>query len=153
MQLLQNLKTVFGDITQIPADTIINAANTTLKHGGGVAKVIVSAGGKIIQEESDKIGFCPIGKAVATSAGRLPAKFVIHVPTIDYEKNYRASFEDIAAGFRAALFLARGKKLEKVTTPLLGAGVVGLDPQKVEETLSNVTCEFPDLEVFLVVRK
>ena len=147
------MKKVLSDITSVTADAIINAANTTLKHGGGVAHAISVAGGPAIQKESDRIGYCPIGQAVATSAGKLPAKFILHIPTIDYAKNYRASYEDIASGFRFALSLAREKKLKKVTTPLLGAGVVGLNPQRVEEVLSEVSAEFPDLEVILVVRR
>jgi len=147
------LKKVLSDITSVTADAIINAANTTLKHGGGVAHAISVAGGPAIQKGSDRIGYCPIGQAVATSAGKLPAKFILHIPTIDYAKNYRASYEDIANGFRFALSLAREKKLKKVTTPLLGAGVVGLNPTKVEETLEKISSEFHDLEITLVIQK
>ena len=89
------MKLILGDITQITTDALVNAANTQLQHGGGVAAAIARAGGEIIQKESDQIGWCDIGKAVVTGAGRLPAKCLIHVPTIDYTTGKKASLEDI----------------------------------------------------------
>jgi len=74
----KTLTVVLGDITEEEVDAIVNAANSYLKHGGGVAGAIVRKGGKVIQEESDKIGYCPVGSAVYTSAGNLKAKYVIH---------------------------------------------------------------------------
>ncbi|HDH53815.1 MAG TPA: macro domain-containing protein, partial [Nitrospirae bacterium] len=72
------LRLVKGDITERDVDVIVNAANSHLKHGGGVAGAIVRKGGAIIQEESDRIGFVPVGSAAMTTAGRLPCKAVIH---------------------------------------------------------------------------
>jgi O-acetyl-ADP-ribose deacetylase (regulator of RNase III) len=72
------LRLVKGDITERDVDVIVNAANSYLKHGGGVAAAIVRKGGAIIQEESDEIGFVPVGSAVITGAGKLPCKAVIH---------------------------------------------------------------------------
>jgi len=69
---------VKGDITELEVDVIVNAANSSLKMGGGVAGAILRKGGRVIQEECDKIGYCPVGGAVITSAGRLKAKYVIH---------------------------------------------------------------------------
>jgi O-acetyl-ADP-ribose deacetylase (regulator of RNase III) len=69
---------VKGDITDLEVDVIVNAANSSLKMGGGVAGAILRRGGRVIQEECDKIGYCPVGGAVITSAGRLKAKYVIH---------------------------------------------------------------------------
>jgi O-acetyl-ADP-ribose deacetylase (regulator of RNase III) len=67
-----------GDITRLAVDAIVNAANSHLQHGGGVAGAIARAGGPVIQRESDRIGFVPVGGAAVTSAGALPARWVIH---------------------------------------------------------------------------
>ena len=76
------IKLVNGDITDRHVDAIVNAANSYLKHGGGVAAAIVRKGETIIQEESDNIiaktGIVPVGSAVITTAGKLPCKAVIH---------------------------------------------------------------------------
>ena len=74
----KRLRLVQGDLTERDVDAIVNAANSHLQHGGGVAGAIVKKGGQIIQDESDKIGVTPVGTAVLTTGGKLPAKFVIH---------------------------------------------------------------------------
>ena len=71
-----------ADITKLEVDAIANAANTDLKHGGGVAGAIVRAGGRIVQEESDELAPVGLGEAVATSAGEMPASWVIHAATM-----------------------------------------------------------------------
>jgi O-acetyl-ADP-ribose deacetylase len=71
-----------ADITTLDVDAIANAANTALKHGGGVAGAIVRAGGRIVQEESDELAPVGLGEAVATSAGEMPASWVIHAATM-----------------------------------------------------------------------
>jgi O-acetyl-ADP-ribose deacetylase (regulator of RNase III) len=70
------------DITKLAVDAITNAANTDLRHGGGVAGAIVRAGGRVIQEESDELAPIGLGEAVATTAGEMPAKWVIHAATM-----------------------------------------------------------------------
>src|SRR5690348_16571861 len=67
-----------GDITKVQAEAIVNAANSALAGGGGVDGAIHRAAGPGLMEEGRKIGGCPTGSAVATSAGRLPASFVFH---------------------------------------------------------------------------
>jgi len=71
-----------ADITKLEVDAIANAANTDLRHGGGVAGAIVRAGGRSIQDESDRIAPVGLGEAVATRAGDLPARWVIHAATM-----------------------------------------------------------------------
>jgi O-acetyl-ADP-ribose deacetylase len=71
-----------ADITKLEVDAIANAANTSLKHGGGVAGAMVRAGGRIVQEESDELAPIELGAAVATSAGAMPARWVIHAATM-----------------------------------------------------------------------
>src|SRR5574337_2117779 len=72
------LRLVSADITERDVDAIVNAANSRLQHGGGVAGAIVRKGGRIIQEESDKIGYVPVGGAAITTGGKLQARYVIH---------------------------------------------------------------------------
>src|SRR2546427_3318769 len=67
-----------GDIVKVPVDAIVNAANSGLAGGGGVDGAIHRAGGPRIMDECRKIGGCPTGSAVATAAGRLPARYVFH---------------------------------------------------------------------------
>jgi O-acetyl-ADP-ribose deacetylase len=71
-----------ADITKLDVDAIANAANTDLKHGGGVAGAIVRAGGQVIQDESDELAPIGLGEAVATSGGEMPATWVIHASTM-----------------------------------------------------------------------
>jgi O-acetyl-ADP-ribose deacetylase (regulator of RNase III) len=71
-----------ADITKLEVDAISNAANTDLRHGGGVAGAIVRAGGRSIQDESDQVAPIEIGEAVATGGGELPARWVIHAATM-----------------------------------------------------------------------
>src|SRR5512137_336043 len=72
------IRLVSGDLTERDVDAIVNAANSRLQHGGGVAGAIVRKGGQVIQDESDMIGFVPVGSAAITSAGRLKARRIIH---------------------------------------------------------------------------
>ena len=71
-----------ADITTLDVDAIANAANTELRHGGGVAGAIVRAGGRSIQEESAAKAPIELGEAAATGAGDLPARWVIHAATM-----------------------------------------------------------------------
>ena len=72
-----------ADITKLDVDAIANAANTELRHGGGVAGAIVRAGGRVIQDESDDAAPLELGDAVETSAGELRSKWVIHAATME----------------------------------------------------------------------
>src|SRR4249920_4006140 len=67
-----------GNIVEVKVDAIVNAANSGLRGGGGVDGAIHRTGGPSIMEECRKIGGCPTGSAVTTTAGKLPAKYVFH---------------------------------------------------------------------------
>jgi O-acetyl-ADP-ribose deacetylase (regulator of RNase III) len=136
----------YGPVTELEADAVVNAANTQLRHGGGVAAAIVRSGGHVIQEESDRIGWCDIGAAVATTAGRLNARYVIHVPTIDYKHGRRASIDDIYQGTRSALELCQKLGLKSVAFPLLGAGIVGVPAREVAQAMARAMAEFPAID-------
>ena len=72
-----------ADVTRLEVDAIANAANTQLRHGGGVAGAIVRAGGASVQEESLRKAPIGLGEAVETGAGTLPARWVIHAATME----------------------------------------------------------------------
>jgi O-acetyl-ADP-ribose deacetylase len=72
-----------ADITKLEVDAIANAANTQLAHGGGVAGAIVQAGGRVVQEESNAKAPIGLGEAVDTTAGEMPARWVIHAATME----------------------------------------------------------------------
>jgi O-acetyl-ADP-ribose deacetylase len=72
-----------ADITELEVDAIANAANTQLKHGGGVAAAISRAGGPEVQAESDRAAPIGLGEAVETTAGEMPSRWVIHAATME----------------------------------------------------------------------
>ncbi len=117
------VKVVMGDITSETTDAIVNAANSHLKHGGGVAGAIVRKGGRVIQEESDRIGYCPVGGAVYTSAGSLPAKYVIHAVGPRWGEGNEE--EKLRSAVRSALKVATQLKLESVALPAISTGIFG----------------------------
>ncbi|MEW6570724.1 MAG: macro domain-containing protein [Nitrospirota bacterium] len=119
----KTLRLVQGDITERDVDAIVNAANSRLQHGGGVAGAIVRKGGQIIQDESDKIGFVPVGHAAVTTAGKLPAKFVIHAvgPRMG-EGDEEAKLESAVSN---SLLLASEKGLKSISMPAISSGIFG----------------------------
>ena len=76
------IEVIEGDITKLEVDAIANAANTQLRHGGGVAGAISRAGGPEVQAESDERAPIELGAAVATTAGEMPSRWVIHAATM-----------------------------------------------------------------------
>jgi O-acetyl-ADP-ribose deacetylase len=78
-----SVEVVETDITTLEVDAIANAANTRLKHGGGVAGAISRAGGPAVQRESDSLAPIALGEAVETTAGELPCRWVIHAATME----------------------------------------------------------------------
>jgi O-acetyl-ADP-ribose deacetylase (regulator of RNase III) len=77
------LEVIAADVTKLQVDAIANAANTQLRHGGGVAGAISRAGGPEVQRESDEKAPIGLGDAVETTAGDMPARWVIHAATMN----------------------------------------------------------------------
>lgn len=113
-----------GNIVEVQADAIVNAANEGLRGGGGVDGAIHRAGGPGIMEECRKIGGCPTGSAVATTAGRLPAKYVFHAvgPIYDYHQDAERL---LASAYQSCLDLAEQYQLKSIAFPSLSTGVYG----------------------------
>ena len=93
-----------GDITDIEADAIVNAANNQLQLGGGVAGAVRRKGGPSIQEECDRIGPIPLGEAAVTGAGWLKAKYVIHAASMSLGQS--TSEENLVASTKNSLLRA-----------------------------------------------
>jgi O-acetyl-ADP-ribose deacetylase (regulator of RNase III) len=132
MYLLSNgsqLEVQQGDITRIPVDAIVNAANSALAGGGGVDGSIHRAGGPPILAELDVIrktqGGCPTGSAVATSAGLLPAKWVFHAVGPVWRGGGHGEAESLASCYRTAFRLAREHGAQSLSFPAISTGVYG----------------------------
>lgn len=110
-----------GDITEEEVDAIVNAAGTFLRHGGGVARAIVMKGGKVIQEESNKIGYLPVGEAAVTSAGKLKAKWVIH--TVGPRWGEGNEENKLRKAVYNALKKAKELKASKISMPAISTGI------------------------------
>jgi O-acetyl-ADP-ribose deacetylase (regulator of RNase III) len=119
----KKLRLVQGDITERDVDAIVNAANSHLQHGGGVAGAIVRKGGQIIQEESDRIGFVPVGNAAVTVGGRLPAKFVIHA--VGPRMGEGDEDNKLASAVRSSLLLASQKGIKSISIAAISSGIFG----------------------------
>lgn len=127
------LRLVQGDITERPVDAIVNAANSHLQHGGGVAGAIVRKGGSIIQVESDRIGFVPVGNAAVTGAGRLPCRYVIH--TVGPQMGEGAEDQKLKKAVHSSLSLASGKNLKSIALPAISSGIFGFPKDRCAEIL------------------
>jgi len=115
-----------GDITKVEVDAIVNAANSLLIMGGGVAGAIHRAGGREVQEEANKKAPVPVGKAVATTAGKLKAKYVIHAPTME-RPAMPTSKQNVKLAVKGALECARQLGITSIAFPGMGTGVGGLN--------------------------
>ena len=112
-----------ADVTKLEVDAIANAANTELKHGGGVAAAISRAGGPEVQRESDERAPIGLGDAVETTAGRMPARYVIHAATM--ELGGPTSAEIIETATRSTLARAEELGCSSLALVAFGTGVGG----------------------------
>lgn len=128
-----------GDITAEDVDAVVNAANSQLVLGSGVAGAIRERGGPSIQAECDAHGPIAVGEAALTGAGDLPARFVIHAAGMP--PGGSASEESVRSALAAALALANQQGLRSVAVPAIGAGVGGMPVQRCAEVLLGVARE------------
>lgn len=134
------LRLVSGDITERNVDVIVNAANSALQHGGGVAGAIVRKGGIIIQEESDKIGYVPVGKAAITTGGNLKARYVIH--TVGPMRGEGDEDRKLKSAINSVLSLAAEKKFRSIAIPAISAGIYGFPRDRCAAILVEETVAF-----------
>ncbi len=131
------LVVVQRDITRAEVDAIVNAANSLMIMGGGVAGAILRAGGREIEEEARRHAPVPVGEAIATGAGRLKAKYVIHAPTME-RPAMMIPLENAVKATEAAMKKAAELGVESVAFPAMGAGVGGLRVRDVAKAMAEV---------------
>ncbi len=117
------VRVIEGDLTEAQVDAVVNAANSSLRHGGGVAGAIVRKGGSIIQEESDRIGHVPVGKCAVTSAGNLSARYVIHAVGPRWGEGDEEA--KLRSAIRNTLVLSKQRGFDTIAMPAVSAGIFG----------------------------
>lgn len=125
---MTKLSLIHNDITQEPVDAIVNAANRSLRGGGGVDGAIHRAGGPAILKESKHLAPCEIGQAKVTTAGELPAKYVIHTVGPVYEEDDPRQEGLLASCHIRAIEEAGVRGCKSVSFPAISCGVYGYPP-------------------------
>jgi len=134
------LELMQGDITDLDTDAIVNAANTALQLGGGVAGAIRRKGGPKIQEECNKIGGTHVGGAVITTGGNLKAKYVIHaVGPIHGEEHEDEKLKDATLN---SLKLADKNNLKSMAFPAISTGIFGFPKDRCAKIMLSTTIAY-----------
>ena len=134
------LELTLGDITDLDADAIVNAANAALQLGGGVAGAIRRKGGPTIQEECNKIGVIHVGGAVMTTGGTLKAKHVIHaVGPVHGEDHEDEKLKDATLN---SLILADKNRLRSIAFPAISTGIFGLPKDRCATIMLSTTVAY-----------
>lgn len=131
-----------GDITNESTDAIVNAANSGLAGGGGVDGAIHWAGGPTIMQECRKIGGCPTGHAVITTAGNLKAKYVIHTVGPIYRGGNKGEAALLKNAHLESLKLASAKKIKSISFPAISTGVYGYPVHEAARIALKTTIDY-----------
>jgi O-acetyl-ADP-ribose deacetylase (regulator of RNase III) len=130
-----------GDITKFPCDAIVNPANSFGHMDGGVAGAIKRVGGIEIEKEAISNAPIPIGKAIATQAGSLSCKYIIHAPTME-QPAMKINKHNVEIATRAALKTATEMNLNSIAIPGMGTGVGGVSAHDAAEVMIKTAKEF-----------
>lgn len=144
--MINKIKAVQADITKISVDAIVNAANSSLLGGGGVDGAIHRAGGAKILDECRKIvarqGGCKTGEAVITTAGKLPAKFVIHTVGPVWHGGNKNEEQELSNAYKNSLKLAIENKVKTISFPNISTGVYHFPKEKAAKIAIRTVSDF-----------
>ncbi len=144
------LRLMIGDITRVPADAIVNAANSALRRGGGVDGAIHRAGGPDIGRELDEIrarqGGCTTGSAVVTGAGRLPARYVFHAVGPIWRGGQAHEADLLASCYATCLRLAEERGVKSISFPSISTGAFGYPLDQAADVAVDTVCRHLERE-------
>ncbi len=130
------IKLIQGDITNSETDAIVNAANTGLILGAGVAGAIKSKGGSVIQEECNEIGPIELGDAAITTGGNLIAKYVIHAASMHL--GGKTDDQSLKYSVWNSLRVGNSKNIQSIAFPAIGTGIAGFPIDECAEIMLEV---------------
>lgn len=130
-----------GDLTKQIADAICNPANSLMYMGGGAAGALKRAGGEEVEREALKRAPVPVGKAIATTAGKLRTRWVVHTPTME-RPAMRTTGKKVYRATLAALRCADKVGAESVVIPGMGTGVGGVSCENAARGMIKALREF-----------
>lgn len=140
------IELIKGDITKVAADAIVNAANSSLLGGGGVDGAIHRAGGPAILEDCRKIrarqGGCKTGEAVITTAGNLPARYVIHTVGPVWQNGRHGEEELLRLAYYNSLQLAEEYNVTSISFPNISTGIYSFPKDKAAPIAIQTVREF-----------
>ena len=153
---LKKIKLVYGDITTIACDAVVNSANNTLLGGGGVDGAIHAAAGPKLRQECAKLGGCETGEAKITKAYKLPCKYVIHTVGPIYSRDQRETqSEELRNCYYNSLKLAQENNIKTICFPAISTGIFGFPTRLalpiVFDEISKALNEFKNVEQVLLV--
>lgn len=139
---MMHLVTIWKDITDLPVDAIVNAANESLLGGGGVDGAIHRAAGPKLLAECRTLGGAKTGEAKITGGYLLPAKFVIHTPGPIYGRNDGQDAELLASCYRESLKRAQENDVKTIAFPCISTGVFGYPKEEAARIAIATVREF-----------
>jgi len=146
---MMSLEARLADITTLPVDAIVTAAPENLRPSPGVSAAVHAAAGPELAEACERIGHCPTGQAVITSAYSLPSRYVIHAVGPVWRGGQAGEAELLASAYRSALRLAHNHRCESVALPAISAGTSGYPIVDAAAIAVAVTREALEAEAYL----